>query len=237
MKIQEIDKNVRPREKAQSKGLDSLSDEELLALILGKGVKAKNAIEIARSLLDCSRGFVGLFKSDIPHLCSFLGIGKVKALELLAIGEIARRAAKESLPSLKRPTCEEIFKAYAPSVALLEKETVILLLFDRSGAYQGERSISIGTEDSVTFSHLEILRTLLRANAHYFYLLHNHPSGDPLPSKGEVADTLHLKEEAEELFLYLIDHIIISKDCYFSFAANQLFHSFKERKPSLNSRV
>ncbi len=237
MKIQEIDKNVRPREKAQLKGFDGLSDEELLAIILGKGVKEKNAIEVARSLLDCCRGFTGLFKSDMAHLCSFLGIGKVKAIELLAIAEITRRAAKETLPSLKRPTSEEIFKAYAPSVALLEKETVVLLLFDRSGSYQGERSISIGTEDSVTFSHLEILRTLLRSNAHYFYLLHNHPSGDPLPSKGEVSDTLRLKEEAEELFLYLIDHIIISKNRYFSFSSNQLFDSCKERKTSLNSRA
>lgn len=235
MKIRDLDKNLRPREKAMLKGLDTLGDDELLSLILRTGANGKNVVEIARVLLENCHGFYGLFRSSIAYLSSFDGIGKTKAIEILALGEIARRIAKESLPKLKKPTCEELFGTFAPSMALLEKETVILLLYDRRGNFQGERRISSGTEDSVLVSHMEILRELLRSNAHYFYLLHNHPSGDPLPSKGEVSDTIRLKEEANELSLYLIDHIIMAKDCYFSFASNNLFSQKRKLKRLSNA--
>lgn len=223
MQIKKIEKERRPREKAIEKGIESLSDEELLALILTSGVPGKNVVEISRHLLEGAGGFFGLFKCDKRTLSSFEGVSKVKALEIMALGEISRRSYRELLPRLVKPEAEDLFKIYAPSFALLEQETMILLLYDKRGRFNGERRLYAGTSDSLVVSHLEILKELLRGGAYYFYLLHNHPSGDPLPSQGEVEDTLRLKEEAEELSLHLLDHVVIAGNRYFSFANNSLF--------------
>ncbi len=223
MRIQELSIHQRPREKALALGCERLSDEELLALFIRKGVKEANALEIAHSLLSAHHGFSGIFQSGVVSLTTFLGIGKTKAIELLAIGEIVKRVMKEPLPSLAKPTAFDLWKAYAPSLGNLQKETLILLLYGRRGEYQGERQISLGTEDTLLISHKLILRELLQAGAYSFLVLHNHPSGDPLPSKGEITDTIHLKEEAEELSLFLTDHIIICRNRYFSFFLHGLF--------------
>lgn len=223
MQIKEIEKEQRPREKALSKGIDSLSDEELLALILTSGVPGKNVVEVSRQLLEKAGGFFGLFKCDKKTLSSFSGVSEVKALEVMALGEISRRAYRELLPRLAKPKAEDLFKIYAPSFATLSKETLILLLYDKRGRFSGERRLYLGTSDSLCVSHLEILKELLRGDAYYFYVLHNHPSGDPIPSQGEVEDTLRLKEEAEELSLHMLDHVVVAGDRFFSFTGNSLF--------------
>ncbi len=222
MKIKELSIHQRPREKARAFGLEKLSDEDLLALFIQKGVKGVNALEIAHSLLSTFRGFSGIFQSGVSSLSLFPGIGGTKAIELLALGEIAKRAAKEALPSISKPSAATLWNTYAPSLGNMGKESLLLLLYGKRGDYQGERLLSLGTEDSLLVSHKLILRELLQTNAYSFCLLHNHPSGDPLPSKGEITDTLHLKQEAEELSLFLLDHIIICKNRYFSFASHDL---------------
>lgn len=222
MRIKELAENLRPREKALLGGIDSLSDEELLALLIGKGVKGANALDIASSLLRSYSGLSPLFSSDVSSLSSFSGISKIKALELLAVGELSKRMSKEKLFLLDDISAEKIHDSYRFSLGNENKERLFLLCYDRRKSYRGEREIASGGEDSLLFSSKLILRELLRAEASSFILLHNHPSGNPLPSSGEVGDTLILKKEGERFSLRMIDHIIIAKDLYFSFRENGL---------------
>ncbi len=222
MIVKEIDKHLRPREKAKQKGLFSLSDSELLALILGNGIHGKNVIEVSETLLERSGGFKGLFRRDENNLVCFDGISDVKALTILALGEIHRRASRELLPTIKLPSAETLFKIFQPSLEALSKETLIILCYDKKGAFLSERRLYAGTASSLLISHTEIFRELLTKSAYSYYLIHNHPSGEPLPSSGEISDTLILKNEGEELSLRLNDHIIISESGYFSFRENCL---------------
>ena len=223
MKIKELSKEHKPREKALLNGFENLSNDELLAIILECGTKELNVVEVSEKLYEKCHGFMGIFNADISYLSSFKGIGKIKAIKLKALGEMLKRTYKENLTKINKPKALDLFKIYEVNIASLEKETLILLLYNRHGQFLGERNIFVGTTDSLLISHHEILKVLLRNGAYSFYLLHNHPSGNPLPSKGEISDTLKLKKEAFELNLHLLDHVILTKTSYFSFKENNLF--------------
>jgi DNA repair protein RadC len=221
MKILDLPEEMRPREKALKEGVSSLNDQELLALLLGKGVTGANALELATSLLVTYRNFGVLSSMNSRSFRSFRGISAVKGLQLEAAFEIARRIAKEK--EIKaNSTPEDLYLRYRLSLGREKDERLVLLCYDRLGTLLEERCLFKGNEVAVAYSEQTILYEALLSGAKSFTLVHNHPSGNCLPSEEDLARSASLKEKASSLLLNFKEHLIIGADAFYSFRQNGL---------------
>ncbi len=215
----------RPYEKCLEYGAGSLTDGELLAVILRSGTKNCSALDLACMLLDAHplhKGITGLHHMDLPSLTSIPGIGNVKAVELLCVAELARRLA--SSPGVRArdfSSPELIADCYMEQMRHLEEEHVKLLMLNGKHCLIREEEISVGTANSACVSARDIFMTALKYQAVYLILIHNHPSGDPEPSRQDLVLTRQIREAGDLLGIPLSDHIIIG---------NQRFISLRERK-------
>lgn len=219
-RISDLPMEMKPREKALKMGISTLSNEELLALILCSGYKGKNVIELSRDILYEYQGFSGLANLHPETLCAIKGVSKAKALSLLASFEIAKRSLAEA-PYMSLPDARSIYRHYSLKGALTEEE-LLFLAFDKTKKLRREKKLYSGDECSTFASQRGIIKEAVLSGFPYFAILHNHPSGKALPSCGEIEFTVKLKEKGKELGYSLLDHLIISKGGYFSFKENGL---------------
>lgn len=221
MRIRDLPESMRPREKALATGVESLSDQELLALLIQKGVPNYSALDIAGSLLSTYRSF-GTLSSLNPRVFEKeKGISKAKALEIGAVFEIARRAERQSVDeSSMEPS--DLYSRFRLSLSYSSTEKVILLCYDLKKHLLQEKVLFQGNEKAVSISEKTILSEALSAHASILILLHNHPSGASLPSKDDLTLTDALGKRAFELGMLLKDHVIIAGETYFSFRLNGL---------------
>jgi DNA repair protein RadC len=219
MRISEMPEELRPREKAWRHGLSSLSDSELLALLIGKGAKGHSALEIAEDLLKEYRSFSALGYADPTSFTSEKGLSQVKALELGAVFEAARRYGQEAVPT-DHGEASALYERHRHDLGEAMSEHFLLLLYDRQGRLLKEKTLFIGDEKSLLSSNKIILSEALSCRSSSFVIMHNHPSGNPLPSLGELSLTKNLARKAQELGLSLSDHLIVSAYAYYSFAEN-----------------
>jgi DNA repair protein RadC len=222
MKIHDLPLSMRPREKALQNGISSLSESELLAIIIEKGVQGMSALEIGRSLYEESKSLSTLFSPDFLTKGAIRGLSQVKLLEIKAMGELFRRETLEHFVSLIRPSSRAIFETFRNSLGQEKRESLFVLSYDKSGRFIAKRRLYEGTRGEVSFNHEEILEEVSSKKAHGFYILHNHPSGNPLPSLNEVRITSLLREEGAKKGIKLLDHEIIASNCFFSFADHGL---------------
>ena len=218
MRILDLPPTLRPREKARHKGIRSLDDGELLALVLRQGTKKDNALQIADALLSTFGSLHCLAKAKSLELQSFDGIGEVGATILETVFEIGRRVQKESdLPDgpFKAQDC---FRRYAGKEE--GKEAVELILLTDSERFHKEITLFVGTIDSVQIDKTAVCQEVLASKKRRFILVHNHPSGNPDPSEADIRLTWELYSMASSLGLMLIDHVIVGEDSYYSFAEN-----------------
>ncbi len=221
IKIKELPKEERPREKALLYGIDSLNNRELLAILLRTGYQGNSALGIADSLLANFSSLSNILNASPAELSQIKGISKTKSLELLAIGALSKRAGKETFK--KFSSSKEIYESYKERYRNQDKEEIILLNFNREKTLLSEHIMSFNNQ---SFSSLSVPKTLAKAlkdNASGFVLIHNHPSGLPLPSKEDIIFTNSLKEAASNVHLSFLDHIIIGRDSYYSFQEEGLF--------------
>ena len=215
----------RPYEKCLEYGAGSLSDGELLAVVLRSGTKNCSALDVAYLLLDAHplhKGITGLHHMDLPSLTAIKGIGKVKAVELLCVAELARRlASTHGARARDFSSPELIAECYMEQMRHLEEEHVRLLILNGKHCLIKEEEISVGTANSACVSARDIFMTALKYQAVYLILIHNHPSGDPEPSRQDLILTRQIREAGEMLGIPLSDHIIIG---------NQSYVSLRERK-------
>lgn len=211
-----------PYEKFLREGPGSLSDAELLAIILRTGTRGENTVSIASRVLQLSkgrqRGILGLHHLTLQELMSIRGIGEVKAIKLKCIAELSNRisrAAAEERLVLTSP--ESVAAYYMERLRHEETEQVILIMMDGRNHLLAERVISKGTANASLVSAREVFRTALQNGAVYLMLLHNHPGGDPAPGKQDRLITERLQKAAALIEIPLIDHIIIGDKRYFSF--------------------
>lgn len=210
----------RPYEKFLEYGARYLTDAELLAVILRTGAKGEQVLDLADKVLHVSepdKGLLGIHHSSLEQLMSIRGVGKVKAIQLKCIAELARRFAKaQAVQGLSFKEPETIARYYMEDFRHEEKETCWVLLLDTKCTLLKKVHISTGTVNASLVSPREIFKEALGCNAVNLILLHNHPSGDPTPSKEDIALTLRVKECGELMGLPLIDHIIIGDNQYSS---------------------
>lgn len=220
MKIASLNLDDRPREKMESKGAGSLSVAELLAIILRAGTPEMNAVELARKALASAEGsLVKLSQTSPSELCRCRGIGKGKALSVLAALEIGRRMMLEaSRPGNFVLSADDVFAAMFPLLKGLDHEECWAIYLNRGGHETGRERLSSGNDFSTDLDAAEVARRAVAHKARRLVLVHNHPSGNPAPSPSDIDITGSVKRALSLFRIQLVDHIIVSDGAFFSFS-------------------
>lgn len=214
---------ILPYEKFEKYGPKSLTDAELLAIIIRTGTKDCSPIELGRRILQLgnhigqAKGILALQHLSVPELMKIKGIGKVKAIRLKCVTEFSRRIAQESFGTgIRFDKPITIARYYMEQVRHLEVEKVLLVMTDNKNQFLKDVVISSGTVNMSVLSPREIFLVAIRMQAVHILLVHNHPSGDPTPSKEDISITKRIHEAAQLLNIPLVDHIIIGDNTYVS---------------------
>lgn len=219
MRIKDIVKESRPRERFISVGPESLADAELLALILRTGTVGENVTDMANRLIK-EFGLSGLFNCSIEELKKVKGIGESKAIQLLAISEIGKR--KNSLRSKVTiiKSARDVFNLFSEEVKGKNKEHFFCVLLDTKNKVIKIEEVSIGILDATIIHPREIFKEAIKSSASRIVLVHNHPSGDPTPSEEDLKITKKLIGAGELLGIEVLDHVIIGGDNYYSYCGD-----------------
>ncbi|HEV7426845.1 MAG TPA: DNA repair protein RadC [Thermoanaerobaculia bacterium] len=204
--IADMPMDERPRERMLKHGAKSLSDAELLATLLGSGIPGKNAIELARDLLR--EGFATLAQRDAEQLAKREGMGIAKATRIIATFEIARRVAKEMPGDPPHFDANTFSRGFIARSRWMTQEHLGALFLDSRSRVLREREIYVGTASKALVSTREVIRFALDANATGVVLYHNHPSGDPSPSREDISYTKKIRRSLKLVDVQLVDHII-----------------------------
>lgn len=217
--VKELPESERPYEKCEQYGAVSLSDAELLAVIIRSGTKKERAVDLATKVLNSStsKGLNVLHHLTLKELTSIKGIGKVKAIQLQCVAELSIRMAKATIDRGERLTTpERVANYYMQDMRHLTREVVLLVMLDSKSQIIKDMLISSGTVSSSILPQREIYLMALKYEAVSIIILHNHPSGDPTPSKEDIQVTKRLKEAGNLIGIKLMDHIIIGDNKYIS---------------------
>lgn len=219
--IQDLPEEEKPYEKFEAYGAEYLTDAELLAVLLRSGAKGISSLDLARKLLEPDYpkgGLTGLYHLSVQELQKIPGIGRVKAIQLKCLLELSRRIAKEkSGTKLYFDQPSAIAEYYMEDFRHCEQEQMMVLMLNTKGILLGEEIISKGTVNASLVSPREIYLKALSYHAVSIILLHNHPSGDPMPSEEDVFLTMRIRKAGEMIGIELLDHLVLGDRKYISF--------------------
>jgi DNA repair protein RadC len=221
-RIREMPEDERPREKLAARGASALSDAELVAILLRTGVTGKNVVDLAREILQQFGSLNELSRCGIDELKKMRGIGRDKALHLVAAFQLGQRLAREALSKQKIDSPELVNELLGHEMRMLRKEAMRAVLLDTRYHLLRVEEISTGSVNESIAHPRDIFRPAVIASAYAVIVVHNHPSGDPSPSQADHNLTRRLAEAAELMQIKLLDHIIIGAQSentpgYFSF--------------------
>ena len=218
--MKELPPEERPYEKCLRNGPESLSDPELLAVIIRTGSRQESSLSLSKRVLemDGGDGLLGLLHRSLPELMEIPGIGPVKAVQLLCIGELSRRIWRQvaSGEELSFHSPQAIANYYKEEMRHREQEELRAMFFNTKQVLIKELLISRGTVNASLATPREIFIEALRYRAVSLILVHNHPSGDPSPSREDVAFTKRVRLAGEMVGIALLDHIIIGDNAFLS---------------------
>ena len=225
MKLKELCMDDRPREKMLDKGPASLSNAELLAIMIRTGTGKMNVVDVARTLLNEAEGRLNAI-ADMPleKLCSVSGIGRTKAVTIAAAFELGRRSALELVTHEKVPVNSPkiVFRMMWPLLGGLDHEECWVIFLNRANYVLGKERMSVGGMESTVVDVKAILRRALDRKATGVILVHNHPSGNALPGQADIRQTGILRKALQTCEINLLDHVVIAEDSWYSFADEQL---------------
>lgn len=223
MTVKEMAVEERPREKMLARGEKSLSNAELLAILLRTGTKNKNAIELANYIINKDlQGLRYLQDMTIEELCEIDGIGLSKATMIKAALELGIRVSSTKPKAYKVKNPWDIYKYYMDSLRYQKKEIFKVVLLNTKNEIIADIDVSIGTLNSSLVHPREVFREAIKRSTNKIILMHNHPSGKVEPSKEDKDITLRLIRCGEIIGIEVIDHIIIGDGLYFSFKENKI---------------
>jgi DNA repair protein RadC len=208
--IKELPPDERPREKLRLRGGGELSTAELLAIVLNTGMKGETVIDIAHRLLIEHDGLTGLVRADLEDLCRTRGLGEAKASKLKAMLELARRisaAQPQDRPQIKSP--EDVYLLLGSEMSVLDQEQLHVLLLDTKNRVTRNVMVYRGSVNSAQVRVAEVFRDAIRVNSPSIILVHNHPSGDPEPSRADASVTAEVVRAGDLLGVDVVDHIVI----------------------------
>lgn len=228
--MKELPETERPYEKCLSQGAGALSDSELLAVILKTGTRGSSSLHLANEILKYLQnssypGLVGLHYISLEELTKIHGIGRVKAIQLKCIGELSKRiatASARSTLSFNNPVT--IAQYYMERLRHEEQEHMICVMLDSKNHLLGEQVLTKGISNATLITPREVYLAALQYHAVNLILLHNHPSGDPTPSRCDLEVTERIFDAGEMLGIALLDHIIIGDHRYISFREQGLLN-------------
>lgn len=226
--MKELSESERPYEKCERCGAGSLNDTELLAALLRTGTRGENALELARRILYAAGedGLLTIHHLGIEQMKKIKGVGRVKAIQIACISELAKRLAKAKACEMLSFTCPaSIAQYYMEDLRHLKQEHMKLLMLNSKSRLIGETDISKGTVNASLITPRELFIEALQKNAVSIIILHNHPSGDPSPSREDMRITGRIREAGELIGIELLDHIIIGNNCYMSFSEKGLLNT------------
>ena len=202
----------RPQERLERLGATALSDRELLAMILRSGPKGVDVVTMSGQLLEAAGSLAALLRWSAEDFMQIRGIGKVKALQLLAIMDLAKRILQEQDSNeVKFNTAEGVARHFRPIVAGAEVEHFWVLCLDRKNRLLRRVEVTKGTATNSLVHAREVFREAIKLSAAAIIAVHNHPSGDPAPSRADIQVTRNLREAAKLIGIDLLDHIIIGE--------------------------
>ncbi|WP_408071126.1 DNA repair protein RadC [Butyrivibrio sp. JL13D10] len=220
-------KDILPYERFMKLGAGSLTDAELLAIIIRTGTSGKTPTEIGNSILGlCSRfgkGISGIRYLSLDDMLSVKGIGEVKAIKLMCIAELSDRIARSRASQrLEFNQPYTVADYYMEKMCNYQREHSVLVCLNNQGQLICEYEISVGTVKSAPLSPREIFIHAVKNSAVKIIILHNHPGGDPTPSYADINLTEQIRDAGNLLDIKLIDHIIIGDHRYYSFKENNI---------------
>lgn len=220
LKIKDWSAEERPRERMIALGASSLSDAELLAVILGTGTKNETAVDLARKILsESGNNLRTLTSENFEKIMETKGIGKTKALAITAVGELTRRiniCEAKKQPNIK--SSANAAKLISPALRDLSHEECWVMYLNRANKLISKERLSIGGISATVVDVKIIIKNALEKLASSIILVHNHPSGNPYPGDNDKNQTKLLKDAAAFFDISLLDHLIIAGDSYYSFA-------------------
>lgn len=217
--MKDLYKEERPYEKCLASGAESLSDTELLAVMIRSGTPGETAFQLAGRILSLKdyEGLAGFGKIPLERLMELKGIGKVKAIQLKCLAELAARMAKASAGErLCFETPFTVADYFMEELRHEEQEQLIVLFLNTKNKLLKEKLMFKGTVNASLISPREIFLEALEIHAVNLVLVHNHPSGDAAPSREDVLVTKRICEAGEMLGIQILDHVIIGDHCYSS---------------------
>lgn len=220
MKMKDLPAEERPREKMLALGPEGLSNGELLAILLRTGAKGETALDQGRRLLRAAGGtLTGLFSLSGKGACAFKGIGPYKAASVMAALELGRRFLAEKPVRQRQPLCcgRAVAEYMLPRLKGLDHEELWIVYLNAGNIPIDSEKITSGGWTSTSLDIKQIARAALERSASSLILVHNHPSGDPNPSRADINGTNSLKKALTAFTLQLLDHVVISDGSFYSF--------------------
>lgn len=210
----------RPREKLILKGKHSLSDAELIAILISSGNAEESAVELARRILKgCSNDLLQLARMNVSELMNFKGIGEAKAVCITAALELGRRRTESSPEKVEKiSSSKDVVAIFQPLLGDLLHEEFWILFLNRANRVIGKQQISMGGMSGTVADPRMIFKSALDKKALAIILCHNHPSGNTLPSESDLSLTKSLHSAGKILEISVLDHIIITQSGFYSFA-------------------
>lgn len=224
-KLKQLPKSERPRERLKSFGVQGLSNIELLAIILNTGTRELSVLDLARELLLTLERPSSLLKITLEELMQIKGIGLAKAAVLIASLELYKRLYQD-LNKKKSAIrdASDVYYLFESDLNVLEQEHFYCLYLDTKQKIIAKKRLFIGTLNATVITPRDIFKYAIRFNSPAVIFIHNHPSGDPTPSKQDYLATKKLIEGGETIGVKVIDHIIIGKLSCFSIAENRHYY-------------
>ncbi|MBN2240492.1 MAG: DNA repair protein RadC [Dehalococcoidales bacterium] len=209
--IHDLPVSERPRERLQKSGPEALSEQELLAVILGRGISGESVTVTSQRLLSRFKTLKGLSEASLEELSGVRGIGLAKAAQIKAAFELAKRVDSRDSSGKKSvvKTPEDVQELLGKKLRDKKKEHFLAVLLDTRGHHIRTAEISVGSLDSSIVHPREVFKEALSASAASVIFVHNHPSGDPSPSEDDIKLTKRLAEAGDIMGIDVLDHVVI----------------------------
>jgi DNA repair protein RadC len=208
----------RPREKLMQRGIEALTDTELLAILLATGTRDKSALDLARDILTTTGGLARLARIQINELTRIKGIGKAKAISIQVAFEMGRRKQRDHVSNQRFSNSREVAQYISPKLVDLNHEVFYAIFLNRNNEVIAEKEVFSGGVSATIIDPRIIFREAINYLASGIIFAHNHPSGNLKPSQADIEITHKLKKGGKVFDINVLDHLIISNRGYYSFA-------------------
>ena len=221
MRIKDLCPDERPREKLRLRGAKALSNAELLAILLGSGTGGKSVVDIAQEVMVSAGGRLALLAAmPLEKLVAVKGIGEARAITIAAALELGRRSFEEMSVIDKRAITapELVYQLMLPVMKNLDHEECWVLMLNRAGFLLAKEMVTSGSMESTLIDTGRILKRAIEKQCSHVILVHNHPSGSPVPGEADIRQTEQLRKALSAVEIRLMDHVVVAEDSFFSFA-------------------